>query len=91
MQSLAYSFKLLLGYLSLQAKQLRPTPMPFPLNATVLIVIIAVFKMPLGIPGTARHGPNRQHIPTLSLFEFRMQTIASDKCQAAVTPDAMSY
>jgi hypothetical protein len=39
----------------------------------VLIVVIAVFEMPLGIPGTARHGPYRQHSPTLTLFEFRLQ------------------
>jgi hypothetical protein len=29
-----------------------------------------VFEMPLGIPSTARHGPYRQHRPTLTLFEF---------------------
>jgi hypothetical protein len=34
---------------------------------------IAVFEMPLGIPGTARHGPYRQHESTLTLFEFAMQ------------------
>jgi hypothetical protein len=39
----------------------------------VLIVIIALFEMPLGIPNTARHGPYRQHTPTLTLFEFRVQ------------------
>jgi hypothetical protein len=40
---------LLLGYFSAQAKQLRAASMPFTLNAAVLIVIVAVFKMPLGI------------------------------------------
>jgi hypothetical protein len=49
MQPLTYSFKLLLGYFSAQAKQLRAASMPFTLNAAVLIVIVAVFKMPLGI------------------------------------------
>ena len=47
--------------------------MPFALDATALIVVVAVFEMPLGIPNTARHGPYRQHDPTLTLFEFRMQ------------------
>jgi hypothetical protein len=56
MQPLTYSFKLLLGYFSAQAEQLRAASMPFTLNAAVLIVIVAVFKMPLGIPGTSRHG-----------------------------------
>jgi hypothetical protein len=68
-----YSFKLLLGYFSAQTEQLRPASMPLTLNAPVLIVIVTVFKMPLGVPGTARHGSDRQHNPTLTLFEMRMQ------------------
>jgi len=51
-QLLTDSFKLLLGHLSAQAKQFCPASMPFPLNAAVLIVIIAMFEMPLSIPGT---------------------------------------
>jgi len=47
--------------------------MPFALHTTLLIVIVAVFKMPLRIPGTARHGPDRQHTPKLTLFEVGMQ------------------
>jgi hypothetical protein len=39
----------------------------------MLVIVIAVFEMPLGIPDTARHGPYSQHNPTLTLFEFRMQ------------------
>jgi hypothetical protein len=73
MQPLSNCFKLLPRHLSTQAKQPRALAMPLPLNATVLIVIVAVFKMPLGIPGTARHGPNRQHMQTLTLFEITMQ------------------
>jgi len=45
------------------------------LNPAMLIVVIAVFEMPLGIPGTARHGPYRQHSPTLTLFEFALQQL----------------
>jgi hypothetical protein len=55
-QPLTYSFKLLVGYFPAQAEQLRPASMPLTLNAAVLIVIVAVFKMPLGIPSTSRHG-----------------------------------
>jgi hypothetical protein len=58
-QPLADSFKLLLVYLSAQAKQFRSAAMPFPLNAAVLIVVIAVFEMPLSIPGTARESSDR--------------------------------
>jgi hypothetical protein len=47
--------------------------MPFALNTMMLVIVIAVFEMPLGIPDTARHGPYSQHKLTLALFEFRMQ------------------
>jgi hypothetical protein len=72
-QPLAHRFKLLPSHLATQAKQPRALAMPLPLNATVLIVIVAVFKMPLGIPGSTRHGSNRQHKQTLTLFEIAMQ------------------
>jgi len=55
-QPLTYSFKLLPGYFSAQVEQARPASMPSTLNAAVLIVIVAVFEMPLRIPGTSRHG-----------------------------------
>jgi hypothetical protein len=49
--------------------------MPLTLNTPVFIVVVAVFEMPLSITSTARHGPYRQHDPTLSLFEFAMQQL----------------
>ena len=58
-QPLANGFKLLLGYLSAQAEQLRSASLPFALNAVVLIVVIAVFEMPLGIPRTTRQSSDR--------------------------------
>jgi hypothetical protein len=30
--------------------------MPFTLNTTIFIVVVAVFQMALGISGTTRHG-----------------------------------
>ncbi len=56
MQPLSNSLKLLPRYLSTQAQQLRSLAMPFTLNATAFIVIVAVFQMALGISGTTRHG-----------------------------------
>jgi hypothetical protein len=73
MQPLSNCFKLLLGYLSTQTQQLRALAMPFTLNTTAFIVIVAVFQMPLSISSTTRHGPQSQHNPTLTLFEFQMQ------------------
>jgi hypothetical protein len=64
---------MLLRHFAAQSEQLGATAIPFALNPAMLIVVVAVFEMPLGIPGTARHGPYRQHEPTLTLFEFRMQ------------------
>jgi hypothetical protein len=60
--------------------------MPFALNPAMLIVVIAVFEMPLGIPGTARHGSYRQHVPTLTLFEFAMQL---PSCLAVLIAESM--
>jgi hypothetical protein len=47
--------------------------MPFTLNTTAFIVVVAVFQMPLSISSTTRHGSQSQHNPTLTLFEIRMQ------------------
>jgi hypothetical protein len=49
--------------------------LPLALYAAVFIVVIAVFKMPLGIASTARHGSYRQHGLTLTLFEIPLQGI----------------
>jgi hypothetical protein len=72
-QPLPNCFEMLLRHSAAQSKQLGATAIPFALNPAMLIVVIGVFEMPLGIPGTARHGPYRQHEPTLTLFEFLMQ------------------
>jgi hypothetical protein len=73
MQPLSNCFKLLPRYLATQTQQLRALAMPFTLNTTAFIVIVAVFQMPLSISSTTRHGPQSQHNPTLTLFEIRMQ------------------
>jgi hypothetical protein len=39
----------------------------------LLIVVVAVFQMPLRIASAARHRPYRQHNPTLNLFEIAAQ------------------
>ena len=75
MQPFPHRLKLLWRHFAAQPKQLRAAAMPLALHAAMFIVVIAVFEMPLGIPSTARHGPYRQHSPTLTLFEFRMQQL----------------
>jgi hypothetical protein len=73
MQPLSDCFKLLPRYLSTQTQQLRTLAMPFTLDTTAFIVIVAVFQMPLSISSTTRHGPQSQHNQTVMLFEIRMQ------------------
>jgi hypothetical protein len=47
--------------------------LPFTLDTTAFIVVVAMFQMALGISRTTRHGSQSQHNPTLTLFEIRMQ------------------
>jgi hypothetical protein len=75
---------MLLCHCAAQSKQLGATAIPFALHTTLLIVIVAVFKMPLGIPGTARHGPDRQHTPKLTLFEVGMQMFSMPTPSTAI-------
>ncbi|MGA3081767.1 MAG: hypothetical protein ABSD44_10345, partial [Terracidiphilus sp.] len=77
MQPLSNCFKLLPRYLSTQTQQLRALAMPFTLDTTAFIVVVAVFQMPLSISRTTRHCPQSQHNPTLTLFEIRMQQVVS--------------
>jgi hypothetical protein len=77
MRPLSNCFKLLPRYLSTQAQQLRALAMPFTLDTTAFIIVVAVFQMPLSISSTTRHGSQSQHNPTLTLFEIQMQRTVS--------------
>ncbi len=73
MQPFPHGLKLFTGDVAPQPKQLCAAPLPLALYAAVFIVVVAVFKMPLRVSGAASHRPNRQHTPTVTLFEIRMQ------------------
>ena len=73
MQSFANGLELFPRYLAAQAEQFRSPAMPFTPDAALLIVVVAVFEMPLGISVTSRHGTNGQHNSTLALFEIGKQ------------------
>ncbi len=75
MQPLTNGLKLLPCHLSAQPKQFGSATMPLALNPALLIVVIAVFQMPLGISCAACHCTNRQHEPTLTLFEIALQAV----------------
>jgi transposase len=65
-----------------QPKQFCATSMPLALNAVVFVVVVAVFQMPLCIASAAGHGSYSQHIPTVALFEIRLQRSAPEKQRA---------
>ena len=61
--------------LSFEAKQFSAAPMPLAFDSPTLVVIIALPEMALSVALTAGHGTNRQHGPTLALFEIRNQPV----------------
>jgi hypothetical protein len=46
---------------------------PLALNPALVVVVIAVFKVPSSVPHAASHRSDRQHQPTLTLFEILVQ------------------
>jgi hypothetical protein len=58
-QALTDRLKLLPLHFAAKPEQLRATPLPLSLYAAVLVIIVAVFQMPLRVASAARHGPYR--------------------------------
>ena len=47
--------------------------MPLGFDGTLLIVVVTLLEMSLGVSLPAGHCANREHSPTLALFEVRDQ------------------
>jgi hypothetical protein len=47
--------------------------MPLAFDRTLLIVVVTLLEMSLGVSATAGHCANREHSPTLALFENQDQ------------------
>jgi hypothetical protein len=77
-EPLAYRLKILGCNLSLKAKQVSAAAAPPTFDSPILVVVVTLPKVPLGIALTAGHGTNRQHSPTLTLFEIRDQPVVGD-------------
>ena len=58
-----------------QPKQFCAAAPPFALYTAMFIVIVAVFQVPMCETSAARHGPNGEHMPTVALFEIRLQAL----------------
>jgi hypothetical protein len=59
--------------LPFQPKQFSPPSIPLAFDCPILVVVIALLEMALRITLPAGHRTNRQHSPTLALFEVRDQ------------------
>ena len=69
-ETLPYRLKILGCNLSFKAKQFSAAPMPLAFDSPTLVLIITLPEMALSVALTAGHGTNRQHSPTLALFEI---------------------
>src|SRR6202030_4516799 len=72
-ETLPHRFKILGCTLSFKPKQFRTAAAPAAFDSPILVVIIALPEMALSVALTAGHGTNRQHSPTLALFEVWIQ------------------
>jgi len=83
-ETLPYGFKILGCYLSFKPKQFSAVAAPPAFDSPILVVVIALPKVPLGVALTAGHGTNRQHSPTLALFEIRDQPVPGLKSRTVL-------
>src|SRR5712692_6865490 len=72
-ETLPCRFKILRRNLPFEPKQFSAASVPLAFDSAILVVIIALLEMALCVALPAGHGTNRQHTPTLALFEDRNQ------------------
>jgi hypothetical protein len=53
---------------------------PLAFDGPILVVVVTLLEMALRITLPAGHGTNRQHSPTLALFEIRGQATSWRGC-----------
>ena len=74
-ETLPYRLKIPGCNLSFKPEQFSAAAAPPAFDGPILVVVIALPKVTLGVALTAAHGTNRQHSPTLALFEIRNQPV----------------
>jgi hypothetical protein len=72
-ETLLHGLKILGPNVALEPKQFSAASAPAAFDSPILVVGIVLPKVMLGAALTAGHGTNRQHSPTLALFEIRDQ------------------
>ena len=72
-ETLTHCLEILGGNLSFQPKQFSAASVPPAFDRPILVVVVALLEMALRVAFPAGHGTNRQHRPTLALFEIRNQ------------------
>src|SRR5208282_3409659 len=72
-ETLTHCLEILGGNLSFETKQFSAASMPLAFDSPILVVVVALLEMALCVAFTAGHCTNRQHAPTLALFEIWRQ------------------
>jgi hypothetical protein len=65
--------------------------MPLTLDGALLIVVVTLLEMLLGVSLAAGHCANREHSPTLALFEIRDQHRKPEKADTGTNDELCTY
>src|SRR5713101_8903060 len=79
-EALTHCLEILGGNLSFETQQFSAASVPRAFDSPILVVIVALLEMALSVALTAGHGTNRQHTPTLALFEIWGQATSWRGC-----------
>ena len=79
-EALTLCLEILGGNLSFETQQFSAASVSPAFYGPILVVVVALLEMALCIAFTARHGTNRQHTPTLALFEIWGQATSWRGC-----------
>ena len=63
-----------------ESKQFSAASVPPAFDSSILVVVVALLEMALCVAFTAGHDTNRQHSPTLALFEIWGQAASWRGC-----------
>jgi hypothetical protein len=72
-ETLTHCLEVFAGNFSFEPKEFSAATVPLAFDGPILVVVVALLEVALCIALAARHGTNRQHNPTLALFEIRGQ------------------
>jgi hypothetical protein len=79
-ETLTHCLEIFGGSLSFETKQFSAASVPPAFDSPILVVVVVLLEMALCVAFTAGHGTNRQHVPTLALFEVWGQATSWRGC-----------